>query len=208
MTPPNKRLKLAGGDRLNGSGVFCALAGADCRPLLLRRRAGRPQLKRDPLGRERTTVRHLPPILLASWLAIAGCSRSQTVVLANQTTLRPSTPVVLRATDPLRVVGSVNELCLRPLPPDSLNFRTRHWESGIRRSDGAVITVGAALLRADSSTDTLSSSDGFSMAPGDDCLAVRQTIHDSLHPPFVAVRLTASDSLTVAEVTWRSWTAW
>src|SRR5881396_1931592 len=28
----------------------CALAGADCRPLLLRRRAGRPQLKRDPLG--------------------------------------------------------------------------------------------------------------------------------------------------------------
>src|SRR5437762_12096577 len=29
----------------------CALAGTDCRPLLLRRRAGRPQLKRDPLGR-------------------------------------------------------------------------------------------------------------------------------------------------------------
>src|SRR6266571_8759562 len=28
----------------------CALAGRDCRPLLLRRRAGRPQLKRDPLG--------------------------------------------------------------------------------------------------------------------------------------------------------------
>ena len=28
----------------------CALAGTDCRPLLLRRRAGRPQLKRDPLG--------------------------------------------------------------------------------------------------------------------------------------------------------------
>jgi len=28
----------------------CALAGADCRPLLLRWRASRPQLKRDPLG--------------------------------------------------------------------------------------------------------------------------------------------------------------
>ena len=27
-----------------------ALAGSDCRPPLLRRRAGRPQLKRDPLG--------------------------------------------------------------------------------------------------------------------------------------------------------------
>ncbi len=168
---------------------------------------GAPQLKRDPLGRERTSVRELQHILLASGFLIAGCSQSQTVVLANQTTLRPSTPLVLRATNPLRVVGSVNELCLRPLPPDSLNFRTRHWESGIRRSDGAVVTVGAALLRADSSSDTLSS-DGFSMAPGDDCLAVRQTIHDSLRPPFVAVRLTASDSLTVAEVSWRSWTAW
>src|SRR5205807_505091 len=28
----------------------CALAGTDCRPTPLRRRAGRPQLKRDPLG--------------------------------------------------------------------------------------------------------------------------------------------------------------
>src|SRR5439155_17714296 len=28
----------------------CALAGTDCRPPPLRRRAGRPQLKRDPLG--------------------------------------------------------------------------------------------------------------------------------------------------------------
>src|SRR5439155_1412506 len=29
----------------------CALVGTDYRPLLFRRRAGRPQLKRDPLGR-------------------------------------------------------------------------------------------------------------------------------------------------------------
>src|SRR6266513_6057070 len=28
----------------------CALAGTDCRPTPLRRRVGRPQLKRDPLG--------------------------------------------------------------------------------------------------------------------------------------------------------------
>src|SRR5207249_10119555 len=28
----------------------CALAGTDCRPTALRRRVGRPQLKRDPLG--------------------------------------------------------------------------------------------------------------------------------------------------------------
>ncbi len=47
--PPNKRLKLAGGDRFKGSGVLCPWRGTDCRPLPLRRRAGRPQLKRDPL---------------------------------------------------------------------------------------------------------------------------------------------------------------
>ena len=48
--PPNKRLKLAGGDRFKGSGVLCPWRGTDCRPTALRRRAGRPQLKRDPLG--------------------------------------------------------------------------------------------------------------------------------------------------------------
>src|SRR5712691_10482134 len=60
---PNKRLKLAGGDRSKGSGVLCPLAGHGLRPLLLRRRASRPQLKRDPLGRtlepdDRQLVRH------------------------------------------------------------------------------------------------------------------------------------------------------
>src|SRR3989475_6820417 len=47
---PNKRLKLAGGDRFKGSGVLCPWRGTDCRPRPLRRRASRPQLKRDPLG--------------------------------------------------------------------------------------------------------------------------------------------------------------
>src|SRR5207245_2046993 len=47
--PPNKRLKLAGGDRFEGSGVLCPWRGTDCRPTALRRRASRPQLKRDPL---------------------------------------------------------------------------------------------------------------------------------------------------------------
>src|SRR5256885_1347998 len=52
---PNKRLKLAGGDRFKGSGVLCPWRGTDCRPTPLRRRACRPQLKRDPLG-----GRHMP----------------------------------------------------------------------------------------------------------------------------------------------------
>ncbi len=47
---PNMRLKLAGGDRSNESGVLCPWRGTDCRPLALRQLAGRPQLKRGSLG--------------------------------------------------------------------------------------------------------------------------------------------------------------
>ena len=50
MARPNKRLKLAGADRSKGSGVLWPLAGHGLRPTPLRRRASRPQLKRDPLG--------------------------------------------------------------------------------------------------------------------------------------------------------------
>ena len=39
----------------------CALAGTDCRPLFLRRRASRPQLKRDPLGRDEHDEAYRPP---------------------------------------------------------------------------------------------------------------------------------------------------
>src|SRR5207247_4040558 len=38
----------------------CALAGTDYRPTPLRRRAGRPQLKRDPLGGDRIMARDVP----------------------------------------------------------------------------------------------------------------------------------------------------
>src|SRR5205823_11086314 len=47
--PPNKRLKLAGAYRLKGHGLLCP-DGYGRRPTPLRRRASRPQLKRDPLG--------------------------------------------------------------------------------------------------------------------------------------------------------------
>ena len=53
----------------------CALAGTDYRPTPLRRRAGRPQLKRDPLGASRAPVmnRRFPlPLLLPLLLATAG----------------------------------------------------------------------------------------------------------------------------------------
>ncbi len=50
MMPPNKRLKLAGGDRSKGRGALCA----DAHELSFQLRgalwACRPQRKRDPLG--------------------------------------------------------------------------------------------------------------------------------------------------------------
>src|SRR5439155_20949278 len=52
-SPPNKRLKLAGGDRFKKRSVVPWRART-VRPTPLRRWAGRPQLKRDPLGSERS----------------------------------------------------------------------------------------------------------------------------------------------------------
>ena len=60
---PNKRLKLAGAYRFNGTGVLCPGRGTACRPPPLRRRASRPQLKRGPLGSQRAPVTdHSPSI--------------------------------------------------------------------------------------------------------------------------------------------------
>ena len=42
------------------------LAGTDCRPLLLRQRAGRPQLKRDPLGSDVSARMTATPLIQIS----------------------------------------------------------------------------------------------------------------------------------------------
>ena len=47
---PNKRLKLAGGDRSKGGGVIVPWRARTIVLLHGARRASRPQLKRDPLG--------------------------------------------------------------------------------------------------------------------------------------------------------------
>ncbi len=54
--PPNKRLKLAGALVLKESLWVVPWRARDVRPLPLRRRADRPQLKRDPLGGTRTAI--------------------------------------------------------------------------------------------------------------------------------------------------------
>src|SRR2546430_16738744 len=51
----------------------CALAGTDCRPTPLRRRASRPQLKRDPLGGAPSTMRILPTSLAILAASLVTC---------------------------------------------------------------------------------------------------------------------------------------
>jgi len=63
------------------------------------------------------------------------------------------------------------------------------------------------MLHADNSSDTISAG-AYSMSADEDCLAIRPSVHDSLHPPFWAVRITATDSLTVSKISWRSWPGW
>ena len=64
---PNKRLKLTGGDRLKGNGVLCAGAHELSFKRQMRRRAGRPQLKRGPLG---CTPMHKHTVYLATTLVL------------------------------------------------------------------------------------------------------------------------------------------
>jgi hypothetical protein len=148
------------------------------------------------------SVRHFRAMAIACQVLAAACSRTHTVELARQTTLLSDHPLALSAREPLVMSGSSNELCLQIIPPDSLNWNTDRWEWGVRRSDGVLVKVGAALLHADSSVDTISAV-GYS---GIDCLAIGPSIYDTLRPPFAGVRITVTDSLSVARITWFSWT--
>ncbi len=95
----------------------CALAGTDVRPLLLRQRASRPQLKRDPLGGDTTmTIRSS----LAIACAVFACSPremrhesaqsshadsvgQQVSSMATRPTADTTTRYCLRGSDPIRV---------------------------------------------------------------------------------------------------------
>ena len=145
-------------------------------------------------------------VIIIGCQTLAGaCSKSQSVELATDTTLLPNRPLVLRATHPLRVVGSINQLCLKIRFPDALNDPPSNYEWGVRRADGVLVKVGAAMLHADNSADTISSV-GYSTSSIENCLTIGPSIYDSLHLPFVAVRITVTDSLRVSKVTWNSWT--
>lgn len=137
-------------------------------------------------------------------LQLCACSRSQNVELAKTVTLRPHQALVLVAPKPLLMVGLNNRLCLEVIPPDSINWRLKDGNWGVRRSDGVLITVGIALLHSDSSSDTISAV-GYDLG-GHGWLTVSPSVHESVHPPFTGVRISVSDSLTVSKVKWWSWT--
>ena len=155
------------------------------------------------------SVRKLPRILavtitLGSQAFLNACSKSQTIDLTQHTTLLPNRPLTFRASRQLQVVANTNDLCLEIASPDHLNYPPYNGEWGVRRADGVLVRIGAAMLHADNSADTLSAV-GYS---GNDCLRIGPSIHDSLHPPFVAARITATDSLNVSRISWRSWHHW
>jgi hypothetical protein len=153
-------------------------------------------------------IKRLPlrvPIAVALSTLVAGCTKYQSVLIARATTFRPNRPLTLTAPEPLVRVGSTNQICLEVQRPDSLlDLLTPGW--GIRRSDGVIVHFGAALLHADGTADTLSSVG--SSTGSTDCVTLGPSVTDTLHPPFTAVRITASDSLAVAAVWWSSTTGW
>jgi hypothetical protein len=139
-------------------------------------------------------------------LGFACLGPFQRVVLSGRTVLPSGRAVFLEAPEPLRIVGSRNHLCLELLPYNSLNWPPFNQEMGIRRSDGVLVTFGAALVRQDGTSDTLSST-SYSMGT-EDWLQLGPSTTDSLRPPFTGVRVTASKTIAVRRIVWRSYTSW
>jgi len=147
--------------------------------------------------------------MCALWFAVAlatlvACSKSQTVNLADRITLKPNRPLTLLAPEPLEVVGADNRLWIQIVPPDALNRPPKNGEWGVRRADGALVRISAVLVGADSSFDPVSCV-GYA---GTEVVTVGKCNYDPpFRPPYKAVRITASDSLTVAKIRWQSHTS-
>ncbi len=88
--PPNKRLKLTGDDRRKGNGVLCPSRNTDYRSPSLRRRPGRPQLKRDPLGGHMTLRRVTIARLVLFVSVLALCTMATTCFRTSGIVLTPS----------------------------------------------------------------------------------------------------------------------
>src|SRR6266566_2730063 len=132
--PPNKRLKLAGGDRFKGSGVLCPWRGTDCRPLPLRRRAGRPQLKRDPLGSTLmdSSVQQQWQSPQQRWRLTAFAATGAALVPVAVLVFRPS---ILLAGTARRTLGL------------SRNVRRLSWGPSLLRRSGSTGAAGGNVER-------------------------------------------------------------
>ena len=143
-----------------------------------------------------STIRFVSIALL---VCLGGCRKAPLLIIAQSTTLRPREPLTLRTPQPLQVVGSVNQLDIEVLGSDSVNS-SLPGPFGIRRSDGVLVQLGAVLLHQDGSVDTLSRS-GYI---GNRILTIGTSPRDTLQPPFVAIRIIASDSITLGLIGWSS----
>ncbi len=141
LLAPNMRLKLAGADRSSGSVSGCALAGTDVRPLLLRRRAGRPQLKRDPLGGSAPLRSHTRCVVQLAALAAFA--------LARQLGAQTSDSTCVRQTE--FVLGRVRLAALSAEVYDSLGKPLRQRRSSSEDDGGryAVLQLTYAKLNVD-----------------------------------------------------------
>src|SRR2546422_11147249 len=77
-----KRLKLAGADRFKGKRSVVPLAGHGLRPAALRRRASRPQLKRDPLDGANHRSACIESVRAITTLRVGGGSRVRESVIS------------------------------------------------------------------------------------------------------------------------------
>jgi hypothetical protein len=144
----------------------------------------------------RSTIRFVSIILL---VCVGGCRKAPLLIIAQSTTLRPGEPLTLRTPQPLQVIGSINQLVIEVVESDSVNSSPT-GRYGIRRSDGVVVQLGAVLLHQDGTVDTLSRS-GYM---GNRIFTIGTNPRDTLQPPFVAIRIIASDSITLGLIGWSS----
>ena len=142
-----------------------------------------------------STIRFVSITLL---VCLGGCHKAPLQIIAQSTTLRTREPLTLRAPQPLQVVGSVNQLVIEVVGSDSVNSSLTPY--GIRRSDGVIVQLGAVLLHQDGTMDTLSRS-GYM---GNRILTIGTGPRDTLRPSYVAVRINASDSITLGVIGWWS----
>jgi hypothetical protein len=127
-----------------------------------------------------------------------GSSERQAVTLVERVELPAGRVVELRAPEPLRTpaYSRAGVVCLTLTPP----LRQDTARFAIRTGTGRRVVPIAAAVRADGRVDTLRLA--YYLGPDAICLSPESA--STLHPPYVAVRLTSSEPLALGRVEWLS----